>query len=81
MENKGNKNSNVIAIIGFILSFFIGLAGLICSIIGLVKSKELKDGKAFSIAGIIISSLRIALTIFIFILGMLVVIKELYYGK
>ena len=75
MENN-KKNSNIIAIVGFILSFFIGIAGLICSIIGLIKSKELKDGKAFSIAGIIISSLRIVLTIFIFILGMLVVISE-----
>ena len=76
MENKGNKNSNVIAIVGFILSFFIGIAGLVCSIIGLVKSKELKDGKAFSIAGIIISSLRILLTIFMFILGIIIVISE-----
>ena len=76
MENNNKKNSNVIAIIGFVLSFFIGIAGLVCSIIGLVKSKQLKDGKAFSIAGIIISSLRILFTIFVFILGILIVVEE-----
>ena len=47
MENN-NKQSNTIAIIGFILSFFIAIAGLICSIIGLVKSKELNNGKEFN---------------------------------
>ena len=76
MENNGKKNSNVIAIVGFILSFFIGIAGLICSIIGLVKSKELKDGKGFSIAGIIISSLRILISIFIFFIAMIIAFKE-----
>ena len=75
MENN-KKNSNVIAIVGFILSFFIGLAGLICSIIGLIKSKELNSGKAFSIAGIIISSLRIALTLLLTVFIMLIVIDE-----
>ena len=66
MENNHKKNSNVIAIVGFILSFFFSLIGLICSIIGLVKSKELHDGKAFSIAGIIISSLKLIFAIIIF---------------
>ena len=76
MENKGNKNSNVIAIVGFILSFFLAVAGLICSIIGLVKSKELNDGKGFSIAGIVISSLRIILMIVFFLFGLTIVFKE-----
>ena len=75
MENN-KKNTNVIAIVGFVLSFFIGIAGLICSIIGLNKSKELKDGKGLSIAGIVISSIRIATSIFVFVLGILIVIDE-----
>ena len=70
MEN--NKKSNTIAIVGFILSFFIAIPALICSIIGLKKSKELNNGKGFSIAGIIISSVKIALGILITALLILV---------
>ena len=76
MENNGKKNSNVVAIVGFILSFFIGTAGLICSIVGLVKSKELKDGKGFSIAGIIISSIRILFTLFVILIAVIIAFKE-----
>lgn len=55
------KNRNGCAIAGFILSFFgvigwlFSVLGLIFSIIGLVKSKELKTGKGYGVAGIVIS--------------------------
>ena len=75
MENN-NKQSNTIAIVGFILSFFISIAGLICSIIGLKKSKELNNGKGFSIAGIIISSIEILFGLVVTIL----LIVAYYYG-
>ena len=62
---NNNKQNNTIAIVGFILSFFIAIPALICSIIGLKKSKELNNGKGFSIAGIIISSIKIVLGILV----------------
>ena len=74
---KNNNNTNVIAIVGFVLSFFIGIAGLICSIIGLIKSKKLKNGKGFSIAGIIISSLRILFTIALFVFAIIITVNEM----
>ncbi|MDE7209140.1 MAG: DUF4190 domain-containing protein [Clostridia bacterium] len=50
------STSNNLAVIGFVLSFFISLAGLICSIMGYKKSAELNGkGKGLSLAGIIIS--------------------------
>ena len=39
--NKNNiKKTNAYAIIGFVLSFIVSIAGLILSIIGLKKSKD-----------------------------------------
>ncbi len=50
------KATNVLALVGFILSFFVPLAGFICSIIGLTKSKNFDgNGKGLAIAGIVIS--------------------------
>lgn len=56
------KKSNALAIIGFVLSFLgaYSIFGLILSIVGLIKSKNLDGkGKGFSIAGIVISLLMI----------------------
>lgn len=55
---------NGVAVAGFILSFFIALAGLICSIIGLKQTKERGEkGRGLAIAGIIISALSIVLSL------------------
>ena len=52
---------NSIAVVGFILAFFVAIAGLICSIIGLKRSKELGGtNRGFALAGVIISALEIA---------------------
>ena len=63
--------SNTIAIVGFVLSFFFSIAGLICSIMGYKKAKEEGlDNKGLAIAGIIISSIEIAIVvlyIFVFV--------------
>ncbi len=57
---KNNNENNTMSIIGFILSFIIPVVGLILSILGLSKSKELNDkGKTLSIIGIIISSIML----------------------
>lgn len=56
---------NGMAIAGFILSFFEPLLGLIFSIIGVSKSKNLNGaGKGLAIAGIIISAIGLVFRIF-----------------
>lgn len=60
VHNNESNSNNALAITGFILSFFIPLAGLIVSIFGLRKAKEMhNNGKGFAIAGIVISSIFI----------------------
>ena len=55
-QKSENTETNVLAIVGFILSFFIALAGLICSILGYKRAPELGGkGKSLALAGIIIS--------------------------
>lgn len=72
-----NSSSNTIAIVGFVLSFFISIAGLVCSIIGLVKSKDCGGkGKGFAIAGIVIAAASMIFSIFIYD-AMLEMLKEL----
>lgn len=69
-SNKQEKknNSNVLAIIGLITALlFSGIIGLILSIAGLFESKKLETGKTLSIVGIVISSIKILLTIIIII--------------
>lgn len=67
--DNGEKQTNTIAIVGFILSFFIAIAGLICSIIGYKKAPELNgNGKGFAVAGIVISSISIVVTVFLIVI-------------
>ena len=55
------KESNTLAIVGFVLSFFVSVAGLICSIIGYRKAvSENLDNKGLALAGIIISAINLA---------------------
>lgn len=59
-----SNQSNTMAIVGFIFSFFIAIVGLICSIIGFKKAPELGgNGKGLAIAGIIISAISIVVTV------------------
>lgn len=57
-----HKESNVLAIVGFIFSFYIAIVGLICSIIGYRKAKQegLEYG-GLALAGIIISAVSMAI--------------------
>lgn len=65
-----NSESNSMATIGFVFSFFIAIVGLICSIIGLKRAKELGGaGKGLAIAGIIISCLEIAVIAIVIIVS------------
>ena len=71
------QQKNTFAIIGFIFSFFGSLLGLIFSIMGLSNSKKPEyagDGKALSIAGIIISCISTVVYMILYI-----VISVAYY--
>lgn len=57
VNNSGSEESNTLAIVGFVMSFFIPLVGLICSIIGYKMAKnEGMNYKGLALAGIIISA-------------------------
>ena len=60
-NTTSNTPSNTIAIVGFILSFFIALAGLICCIIGYNNAKKGAPYKGLSVAGIVISAIWMGL--------------------
>ncbi len=61
--------SNTIAVVGFVLSFFFAIAGLVCSIIGYNKAKkEGLDNKELAIAGIVISAVEIGICVLTFML-------------
>ena len=59
------RESNVMALIGFILSFFVSVAGLVCSIIAYRRCKENPDleGKGMALAGLIISAMKVGAVI------------------
>ncbi len=62
--------SNWMAIVGFILSFFIPIAGLVLSIFGKNRAREMGGtGETLAKAGIVISAILIGLTVLSAILG------------
>ena len=76
-QNAPAQPKNGLAIAGFVVSLVsflccgsLALIGLILSIVGLVKSKEMNgSGKGLAIAGIILSSVGIVFGILFFFLG------------
>lgn len=63
-NNSSSEKTNVLAIVGFILSFFFTVPGLICSIIAYKNAPEYGgNGKTLALAGIIISAIAIALSV------------------
>lgn len=72
-RQTAQNQTNGCVIAGFVLSFFMPLIGLILSIIGVGKAKECGNGKGLAIAGIVLSSIDIA----VFILVVLLVVLPL----
>lgn len=69
----GEKPTNTFALIGFILSFFVCIVGLVFSIIGLNKSKEMGgEGHSFAVAGIAISSVALGIGVLALIICLVV---------
>ena len=61
IETAPHEKWSGLAIAGFIVSFFNGIAGLIMSIIGLKRVRsEGVNGKKLALAGIVISAIRLA---------------------
>ena len=59
---------NILSIVGFALSFFLAVPGLICSIIGYLQiKKSVYRGKSLAVAGIVISSVSIVITLIVII--------------
>lgn len=69
MAQTGQK-TNTLAVVGLVLSFFVSIAGLICSIIARKQCIERNEGGAgLALAGIIISAVSIGISvIYIFVL-------------
>ena len=67
------QQTNTMAIVGFILSFFVSLAGLICSIFGYRNAPQYGgNGRSLAIAGIVISAVSIAAEVFLIIYYMVI---------
>lgn len=74
MYAKSKSNSwNALAVAGFVLSFFMAIVGLILSI---VACKQIRDsgekGKGLAIAGIVISSIIMAILTFYLVCWLLI---------
>ena len=66
-QAQQHKSQNTLAVVGFILSFFFALIGLIISCVALSKAKKEYngDGKGFAIAGIVIGALETVIYIIV----------------
>lgn len=73
--HKDNNDTFILAIIGFVLSFIVSIAGLICSIIAYKKCRdEGANGKGLAIAGIAISSVLIALAVILVFIYVIIIL-------
>jgi hypothetical protein len=67
--NNKVQLTNTMALVGFVMSFFNGLVGLILLIIGMSQIKKTGEpGKGYALAGIIISSVSMLLGLIYWIL-------------
>lgn len=63
-KKSASKQTCTMAIVGFVLSFLVSVAGLICSIIARKKCREENlEGGGLALAGIIISAVSIGFTV------------------
>lgn len=60
-SSEGESSSDTFAIVGFVLTFFVPIVGLILSILGMKSTKN----KGFAIAGVILNSIIVLFTVII----------------
>lgn len=66
---RAEPSTNVLAIVGFVLSFLVTIAGLICCVIARKQIRESDEkGMGFATAGMIISIVGIALSVLLVII-------------
>ena len=64
VTNETSSRTNTLAIVGFVLSFLVPIAGLVCSILARRKCRESGEGgKGLARAGIIISSVELGIAV------------------
>lgn len=75
-QQRVKCESNPLALIGFILSFFFQIAGLVCSIIAYQRCKQNPklEGRGMSLAGLIISAVTIGLYVLAFLVWLIFVV-------
>ncbi len=74
-EAPAAVKTNTLAIVGFVLSFFVAIAGLVCSILARKQCRERGEGGAgLALAGIIISIAEMAIALLYFIIIVIVMI-------
>ena len=66
-NTSSQSDNNTVALVGFILSFIVPIAGLICSIIGFKNSKISGKRRGFALAGIIISAVSMFINIIYYV--------------
>lgn len=64
-QASGGRDDGIYGLLGFILSFFVAIAGLILSIIGLSKTKN----RGFAVAGLVISIVSMVIYVIVIIVA------------
>lgn len=80
-KNAVTKKKNDFAVLGLIFSLFVGLPGLIFSIIGLNRIKKTgEEGKGMAIAGIIISifNMLVSIAVVVFFVIFIIALEDSY---
>lgn len=76
-STKSENPAQTTAIIGFVLAFFVSIAGLIVSSIALKKysTQENQEGRGLAVAGLVVSivSVSIAAIYFLFVIAILAI--------
>lgn len=71
IQNSVEQKTNTLAIVGFVLSFVVVIAGLICSVIARKQIKQSGEGgMGLATAGMIISIVELSLSVLLSIIYM-----------
>lgn len=70
-----NNQTNVLAIVGFVLAFLVPIAGLICSVIGKREAPKYGgNGTGLATAGIAISIVEMVLAVILIVIYVIVIV-------
>ena len=74
-QQPAQQEQNILAILGLVFCFIMQPVGLILSVIGLLKSREMNgNGRGFAIAGIIISIVQVAIVLIVIVVFVIIMI-------